>query len=156
MSRKSTDYLIIHCSATKPSMDIGFEEINQWHRQRGWLSCGYHFIIRRNGVIEDGRTTDAVGAHCRGKNHNSIGICMVGGVTQEDHTKAEDNFLPAQWESLKKLCDELHEQYPDAKVKGHYHFADKFCPSFDVDEWSKTDLLWVEGDLLPGDEGYTE
>ena len=49
-------------------MDIGFEEINQWHRQRGWLSCGYHFIIiRRSGVIEDGRTTDAVGAHCRGK-----------------------------------------------------------------------------------------
>ena len=81
---------------------------------------------------------------------------MVGGVTQEDHTKAEDNFLAPQWESLKKLCDELHEQYPDAKVKGHYHFADKFCPSFDVDEWAKTDLLWVEGDLLPGDEGYTE
>ena len=28
MSRKTTDYFIIHCSATKPSMDIGFEEIN--------------------------------------------------------------------------------------------------------------------------------
>ena len=59
MSRKSTDYFIIHCSATKPSMDIGFEEINRWHKERGWLQCGYHFIIRRNGVIEDGRTTDA-------------------------------------------------------------------------------------------------
>ena len=92
MSRKSTDYFIIHCTATKPSMDIGFEEVNRWHRERGFLSCGYHFIIRRNGVIEDGRTTDAVGAHCRGKNHNSIGIAMVGGVTQDDHTKAEDNF----------------------------------------------------------------
>ena len=81
---------------------------------------------------------------------------MVGGVTQEDHTKAENNFTPEQWESLKKLCDELHETYPEAQVKGHYHFSDKFCPSFDVDDWAKTDLLWVEGDLLPGDEGYTE
>ena len=53
MSRKSTDYFIIHCSATKPSMDIGFEEINRWHRERGWLSCGYHFIIRRNGRIHE-------------------------------------------------------------------------------------------------------
>ena len=152
MSRKSTDYFIIHCTATKPSMDIGYEEINRWHRERGFLSCGYHFIIKRNGVIEDGRTTDAVGAHCRGKNHNSIGIAMVGGVTQEDHTKAEDNFLPEQWESLKKLIEELHTQYPEAQVKGHYHFSDKFCPSFDVDEWAKTELLWVEGDYLPGDE----
>ena len=56
----------------------------------------------------------------------------------------------------KKLCDELHNTYPKAEVKGHYHFSDKFCPSFDVDEWAKADLLWVEGDLLPGDEGYEE
>jgi len=152
MSRKSTDYLIIHCTATKPLMDIGYEEINRWHKERGWLSCGYHFIIKRNGVIEDGRTTDSVGAHCRGKNHNSIGIAMVGGVTQEDHTIPEDNFQGAQWESLKKLVEELHKQYPNAEVKGHNHFSDKFCPSFDVDDWAKIELDWVEGDYLPNDE----
>ena len=28
MSRKTTDYIIIHCTATKPSQDIGFEEVN--------------------------------------------------------------------------------------------------------------------------------
>ena len=117
------------------------------------LSCGYHFIIRRNGIIEDGRTTDAVGAHCRGKNHNSIGMAMVGGVTQEDHTKAEDNFEPAQWES-KKLVTNYMKNIQSAS-KGHY-VSDKFCPSFDVDDWAKADLLWVEGDLVPGDPGYTE
>ena len=60
MSRKTTDYIIIHCTATRPSQDIGFEEVNNWHRARGWIGCGYHFIIKRDGKIEDGRTTDAV------------------------------------------------------------------------------------------------
>ena len=45
--RKETKYIIIHCSATKPSMDIGFEEIDKWHRAKGWFGCGYHKIIRR-------------------------------------------------------------------------------------------------------------
>ena len=152
MSRKTTDYFIIHCSATKPSMDIGFNEINRWHKERGWLSCGYHFIIRRNGVIEDGRTTDAVGAHCRGQNHNSIGICMVGGVAEDDITIADANYTGEQWTSLKNLIEELHKTYPNAEVKGHNDFSDKHCPSFDVNEYAKTEFLWVEGDYLPDDE----
>ena len=156
MPRTSTDYLIIHCTATKPSMDIGFEEVNKWHRARGWIGCGYHFIIRRNGKIEDGRTTDAVGAHCKGQNHNSIGIAMVGGM-DEDMGAATDNFTPEQWESLKRLVEELHTKYPEAEIKGHYHFnPDKQCPAFDVDDWAKVELDWIEGDLLPGDEGYVE
>jgi N-acetylmuramoyl-L-alanine amidase len=151
--RQETKYIIIHCSATRPSQDIGFEEINKWHRQKGWNGCGYHFIIKRNGIIEDGRPTDAIGSHCRGYNHNSVGICMVGGVSEDDHTIAEDNFEGDQWSSLKTLVEELHEKYPEAEIKGHYHFnPDKQCPSFDVDDWAKTELLWIEGDYLPGDE----
>jgi len=155
--RTRTDYIIIHCSATRPSQDIGFEEINKWHRQRGWNGCGYHFIIRRNGIIEDGRPTDAVGSHCRGRNHNSIGICMVGGVSQDDHTVAENNFEPDQWTALKTLVYELHEKYPDAKVRGHNDFnEDKECPSFDVKDWELSECDWIEGILVPGDEGYVE
>ena len=108
MSRKSTDYIIIHCTATRPSQDIGFEEVNNWHRARGWIGCGYHFIIRSDGKIEDGRTTDAVGAHCRGQNHNSIGVAMVGGM-DEAFKSAENNFTPEQWESLKVLIEEQHK-----------------------------------------------
>ena len=47
--RKKTEYLIIHCAATKPSMDIGLTEIRKWHLDRGWRDVGYHYIIRRNG-----------------------------------------------------------------------------------------------------------
>ena len=57
MSRKTTDYIIMHCTATKPSQNIGFEEVNFWHLARGWMGCGYHFIIKRDGIIEDGSET---------------------------------------------------------------------------------------------------
>ena len=58
MARKSTNYIVIHCSQTKPSMDIGAKEIDRWHRERGWLKIGYHKVIRRNGNIENGRGID--------------------------------------------------------------------------------------------------
>ena len=48
--RSSTEYLVVHCSATKPSMDIGLREIKRWHvDDNGWRDVGYHYIIRRNG-----------------------------------------------------------------------------------------------------------
>lgn len=151
--RQETNYIIIHCSATRPSQHIGFEEINRWHREKGWIGCGYHFIIRRDGVIEDGRPTDAVGAHTRGRNHDSIGICMVGGVNEDNIREWEDNFTGEQWESLKTLVYELHNKYPEADIKGHYHFTDdKKCPSFDVDDWKIIECDWVEGIALPDDD----
>ena len=92
--RKETKYIIIHCSATRPSQDIGFEEIDRWHRARGWLSCGYHKIIRRkNGTIQQGRPDEEVGAHCRGRNHDSISIVMIGGVNEHDINIWEDFIL---------------------------------------------------------------
>ena len=53
--RKKTDYIFIHCSATKPSMDVDAKEIDRWHRARGFLKIGYHFVIKRDGTKEIGR-----------------------------------------------------------------------------------------------------
>ena len=67
--RKDTDYIVIHCSATKPSMDhVDAKEIDRWHRQRGWRKIGYHWVIRRDGIVEEGRELGEVGAHARGFN----------------------------------------------------------------------------------------
>ena len=93
MSRKETKYIIIHCTATKPSMDIGLEEVDSWHRARGFLSCGYHKIIRRDGTIEQGRADEEVGAHCRGRNHDSISVSMVGGVSENNIDMFETSVL---------------------------------------------------------------
>ena len=53
--RKETEYIVIHCSATKASMNTDAKEIDRWHRQRGWRKIGYHWVIRRDGVVEEGR-----------------------------------------------------------------------------------------------------
>jgi N-acetylmuramoyl-L-alanine amidase len=135
--RKKTDFIIVHCTATKPSMDIGFTQVDAWHRHRGFLGCGYQIIIRRDGTMEDGRHIDDVGAHARGYNHNSIGISMVGGVTEDDVNISENNFTPVQFDTLSDLITTLQLTYPDTEVLGHRDLPDvqKDCPSFDVKEW---------------------
>ncbi len=77
--RTKTDTIVIHCAATKPSMNIGAEEIKKWHvDERGWADIGYHFVLDRNGVVCPGRPVEKAGAHSKGHNKNSIGLCIVG------------------------------------------------------------------------------
>lgn len=132
---KSIDYIAIHCAATPPSRDIGVKEIDAWHKKRGWAGCGYHYVIRRNGVVEKGRPDNKMGAHVKGFNHNSLGICLVGGL--DSNRKAAPEYTDEQWASLEKLVKDLHSKYPDAKIMGHRDFPDqnKACPCFDVSEW---------------------
>lgn len=135
--RSKTDYIVIHAAATKPSMDIGAADIDKWHRQLGWSRIGYAFVIRRNGKVEEGRGEDEIGAHVKGYNDRSVGICMAGGIDKEGNP--EDNFTDEQWAALEKLVKRLHAKYPRAEVVGHRDFPDvkKACPCFDVRTWWK-------------------
>lgn len=132
---KSVDFLIIHCAATPPDMEIGAAEIKRWHLDRGWFDIGYHYVIRRDGIIEKGRPERRPGAHVRGANECSLGVCLVGGVDSD--REPEDNFTVAQFDSLRDLIIELKYRYPEAGVIGHRDVpgVTKACPSFDVLEW---------------------
>lgn len=136
--RKQTDYIVIHCSASKPSMDVDAQVIDKWHRQFGWSRIGYAYVIKRDGEVEEGRDANAVGAHVKGYNSVSLGICMVGGVDED--MNPENNYTPEQWDSLVELLETLTAKYPDAEILGHRDFPDvkKACPCFDVREWWKT------------------
>lgn len=138
--RETTDFIAIHCSATSDKMNIGAADIDKWHRKNGWACIGYHYVIRRDGTVEEGRDEAVVGAHVANWNHNSIGICMVGGVDANDVSKAKNNFTEAQFASLKQLLVDLKTRYPKAKIQGHRDFPNvkKACPSFDVAAWLKT------------------
>ena len=130
--RSSTDYIIIHCSDTPKEMDIGADTIRRWHvEENGWSDIGYHWIIKRDGTIEPGRSQDAVGAHARNYNDKSVGVCMVGG-------KPEANFTSAQWSQLESLILQLRVEYPRAQIIGHNQVSGKTCPNFDVESWSST------------------
>lgn len=141
--REKTDFIAIHCSATSSKQNIGAKDIDKWHRAKGWACIGYHYVIRRDGTVEEGREETVVGAHVQGWNEVSLGICMVGGVNADDINKAENNFTEAQFASLKKLLVDLKARYPKAKIQGHRDFPDvkKACPSFDVKSWLKVAQL---------------
>ena len=132
---REIENIVIHCSATKPSMEIGSREIRSWHLARGWKDIGYHFVIRRNGKIELGRSVAIRGAHVRGHNATSIGICYVGGIAENGDP--EDNRTAEQIKSLEFLVSLLWAIWPDAEVLGHRDFPDvcKACPRFDVQDW---------------------
>jgi len=133
-------YIAVHCSATQAKSDIGKKEIDVWHRKRKMFSIGYHYVIRRNGEIEEGRERTTMGAHVRGFNHNSIGICMIGGVDSKG--KPENNYEPVQFVALKQLLNFLKTENPDAEILGHKDFPGvaKACPCFEVKEWVDKNL----------------
>lgn len=106
------------------------EEIDRWHRARGFSKIGYHYVIGLEGQTERGRAETEAGAHCLGHNRNSIGICYVGGC--DSRMQPKDTRTAAQRETLKALVAELRRRYPGATVHGHNEFAAKACPCFDV------------------------
>ena len=122
--------IILHCSATPEGKDYKAKDINLWHKQRGFNSIGYHFVIDLDGTIENGRDIEKLGAHCLNHNSNSIGICYIGGCDKE--MNAKDTRTQAQKDALLDLVFLLMKQYhiPLDKVKGHYTYAKKACPCF--------------------------
>jgi N-acetyl-anhydromuramyl-L-alanine amidase AmpD len=149
--RRRTDYIVVHCSATRAASDIGADEIRQWHvKDNGWSDIGYHAVIRRDGDIELGRHFDVAGAHVQGQNMRSVGVCLVGGLAADANT-AENNFTDEQFAALKKVVAFLTDLYPTAEVLGHRDLSPdldgdgvvekeewvKECPSFDARAWWK-------------------
>lgn len=95
---------------------------------------GYHYVIKRDGEVETGRPVERQGAHVKGHNHDSVGICLVGGVDEDNNP--ENNFTDEQFSTLERLLNGLLAAYPDAEVKPHNYFnPHKACPSFDVEDW---------------------
>lgn len=119
-------------------MDIGVAEITEWHtdpnRTGGpFKTIGYHYVVRRNGKVEKGRSDDQTGAHCEGHNAHSLGICMVGGVNGAN--KPDSNFTRLQMAALEILVRNLTNEHRQAQVMGHRVYSSKACPCFDAIAW---------------------
>ncbi len=139
--------IIIHCSATKTEQNINAAIIRSWHKAKGWSDIGYHFIIKRDGTIEIGRPLERAGAHVKGFNSDSIGICLVGGLDTDG--KPKNNFTDKQFNSLHLLVDGMKFKFNINEIKGHRDYSPdknkdgkitknewvKMCPCFDVGEW---------------------
>lgn len=133
--------IIIHCADTPNGVFYSAEDIDAWHKHRHFIRdkklahysnlkhIGYHYVIYLDGSIVVGRRNDETGAHAKGHNSNSLGICLIG----------RDKFTQYQWDSLKALVATLQQRYPriDAfNIIGHHSVnSHKTCPNFDVTDW---------------------
>jgi len=122
--------LVVHCSDTQDSLDIKAKDIKKWHTDlppmgNGWSDIGYHYVIRRDGTIERGRQDKTPGAHVRGHNKETIGICWVGRKSISD----------AQLQSLYSLLQGLMNTYglDVTDIYGHTELdSGKTCPNLDM------------------------
>ncbi|KJZ07038.1 hypothetical protein TW85_24915 [Marinomonas sp. S3726] len=150
--------IVIHCAATPNGQPFTAEQIDGWHKERGFSRnmtispalyplkhIGYHFVIEVDGAITIGRPLTEEGAHAKGYNHNSVGICMIG----------TDKFNHIQWEALFKLIQRLEENIDDVlTLYGHNELSQKTCPGFDVPTWIKRKFRPLDKHLL--DRGFYE
>ena len=111
---RKIDKIILHCSATKVGQHFTTENIDQWHKARGFSGIGYHYVIYLDGSVHKGRSEDQIGAHCLNHNSSSIGICYIGGL--DSNGKPSDTRTQAQKASLINLVNDLKAKYPDAEV----------------------------------------
>ena len=124
--------LILHCSDSDYAYHDDIKVIKKWHTDpkskggRGWRDVGYHYFIRKDGLIQKGRLIDVMGAHCKGQNKNSVGICLSG----------KHKFTNKQFEALETLIRALDIRLKDKfTVHPHNEFATKSCPNFSVEEF---------------------
>ena len=124
------ELLVVHCSDT--DNEATAIDIHKMHMNFGWDGIGYHKIILRDGTIENGRPEYWMGAHVKGKNNKSLGVCLIG----------RNQFTNRQFNSLKLILNEWKLKYPKAKILGHCDTGDtdKTCPNFNVTDWCKNNL----------------
>ncbi len=144
--------IVIHCSATCCNVAYTPAMMLRDHKARGFSTYGYHYYIRTDGTVIPLRPVSIAGAHAKGYNANSIGVCYEGGLNESG--KATDTRTKAQKDAMHKLVQSLCSQYPIIYLDGHRDLSPdlnndgiiessewiKVCPCFDVKSEFKTFL----------------
>lgn len=151
------DYLIVHCTATPPNLDVDDKWVDRAHRRRGFQNgTGYNGIIKRDGTLltaEGGfkcRPFGVAGAHVGdcgpGWNRRALGLSLAGGVDAKNNP--ENNFTDAQWVTLEETIEAWADRFdiPLENIIGHRDLIKmtsappKACPCFSVKEWMTQSL----------------
>lgn len=129
-TQRQINIIVVHESAS-PRRGDSAATINDWHIENGWEGIGYHYVIDDNGEVEPGRPEYWVGAHVRGHNTGSLGICLLG---------QDGDFTGEQMHTLYRLLLELRRRHPTiVDICGHRDLdPKKTCPGFDVRRWAKS------------------
>ncbi len=126
------DKIILHCADTPINKSFDVSDIKRWHKDRGWSDIGYHYYIKLDGSLQKGRDLWRVGSHTKGKNTNSIGVCLEGGKNADGTPWTI--CTERQREQLKELLKVLGRTFPGLQLHGHYEFSNKTCPNFKIED----------------------
>lgn len=150
-ARDDTDMIVIHHTGNPYDDDLSAEQIHTSHLMQGWSGIGYHYVVRKDGTIEEGRPEWAVGAHAQGYNWNSVGIHLCGNFELAEPTQA-------QIESASYLIGYLCDKYcliPTAEtVKGHRDLMPTACPGqnlYDMLQTIRGKAIWYMQNYGGGD-----
>ena len=134
---RSINMIVVHCSATRADCALTTEDLETIHRRRGFRGIGYHYYIRRDGTVVNTRALELVGAHAKGHNAHSIGICYEGGL--DCRGRPADTRTPAQRATLRQLVGQLQEKFSGCRVCGHRDLSPDLNGNGEIEpeEWIK-------------------
>ncbi|SFZ98497.1 Phage lysin, N-acetylmuramoyl-L-alanine amidase  len=124
--------VFIHCSASDHSQHDNIDTMRAWHKARGFYDVGYHFFIRKDGSLEYGRDIEKTPAAQKGHNLNTLAICL--------HGLKEEKFTEQQFDTLKKLAQQIDHNYKNISFHGHCEVSAKACPVFNYKKVLNLDL----------------
>ncbi|WP_432662346.1 N-acetylmuramoyl-L-alanine amidase [Wukongibacter baidiensis] len=132
---KCPSMVIIHHAAHSSATVL---DIHRWHLENGWSGFGYHFLVTKDGQVYRGRPENAIGAHTKGYNNISLGICIQG-----------DYDVEKGFEALIELCQYLCDKYNVGTIKGHRELTSTRCPGLNFP------LVKVRSKILANFDTYT-
>ena len=134
---RTINLIVVHCSATQGNRMLSPEALDLMHRRRGFNGTGYHYYIRKDGTVHLTRPVERIGAHVKGFNANSIGICYEGGL--DCRGRPADTRTPEQRAALRLLVHQLLGKFPDCRVCGHRDLSEDLNGDGTIspDEWIK-------------------
>ena len=124
--------VFLHCSASDHAHHDNVATMKKWHLERGFSDVGYHFFIQKDGTLEYGRDIEKTPAAQKGHNRGTLAICL--------HGLKEEKFTQAQFDTLRKLADQIEHNYENISFHGHCEVSAKACPVFDYRKVLDLDL----------------
>ena len=134
-TRRVTDQIVIHHTGNAVDDDLSAAEIDASHKGQGWTCIGYHYVIRKDGTVEQGRPHWTIGAHAYGENKHTIGIHVCGNFEIGAPTYQQIESLAML---LANLCTDYELTIDRDHIVGHRELMSTACPGANLYEMMDT------------------
>ena len=134
-TRRLTDMVVIHHTGNPSDDDLSAAEIDVSHKARGWACIGYHYVVRKDGTVEQGRPHWTIGAHAYGHNSHTIGIHVCGNFEEAEPT---DEQIESMAMLLANLCTDYGLPIDRDHIVGHRELMSTACPGRNLYEMMDT------------------